>query len=73
MQIIPPYDHTSSQRLGRSLTAEEVVHHIDLNKHNNEPSNLAVLPDQAMHARIHFGKVDDAIIQGFSLLKITNR
>ena len=31
----------------------EVVHHIDRNKRNNEPSNLLILPDQAAHARLH--------------------
>lgn len=62
----------AEQYLGRSLTQDEVIHHIDLNKHNNEPSNLAVLPDQAMHAYIHFGKANDEFVQRFSLIKIAN-
>lgn len=29
--------------LGRSLTAEEIVHHKDFNKLNNKPGNLAII------------------------------
>lgn len=53
--------------LGRRLTAEEVVHHIDENKQNNHPSNLAVFPTQAHHARCHFGGMSDEELRGFSL------
>ena len=53
--------------LGRPLTSDEVVHHIDLNKHNNEPSNLAVLPSQAYHMSVHQGKVSNADLRRFSL------
>ena|SRR3990167_7674474 len=42
--------------LGRKLKKGEIVHHIDENKHNNDPRNLAVI-DRADHARIHwYGK-----------------
>lgn len=41
--------------LGRSLEPGEIVHHVDLNKQNNHPSNLAVFPDQATHVRCHAG------------------
>lgn len=41
--------------LGRKLLPEEVVHHIDNDRRNNSPENLAVLPNQAYHARVHFG------------------
>lgn len=39
--------------LGRPLVAGELVHHLDENKRNNAPENLAVV-DAAEHARIHF-------------------
>lgn len=51
----------------RPLSKDEVVHHIDGDKHNNHPSNLAVLPDQAFHAKVHFGEVSDAELRQFSL------
>ena len=39
--------------LGRALTDEEVVHHVDGNKRNNDPENLMVLPSQSEHAKLH--------------------
>lgn len=39
--------------LGRPLTTREHVHHEDLNKRNNDPSNLIVFPSAAWHARHH--------------------
>lgn len=59
--------------LGRLLTSDEVVHHIDLNKHNNVLSNLMVLPNQSVHMDAHFGRLSDADIQRFSLIEIANR
>ena len=44
----------AERKLGRPLASGEVVHHIDGNKQNNSPENLAVLPSQAEHARVHF-------------------
>ena len=44
-------------KLGRPLKAGEVVHHLDGNKLNNDPANLAVLPSQSEHCKAHgFGK-----------------
>lgn len=54
--------------LGRALLPNEVVHHKDDNKHNNDPVNLAVFPTQAHHARCHFGEMSDAELQRFSLV-----
>ena len=41
--------------LGRKLNKGEVVHHIDEDKHNNNIENLAILPSQSIHAKVHFG------------------
>lgn len=38
--------------LGRKLNSTEIVHHIDGNKQNNEPSNLMVL-SQSEHIKLH--------------------
>ena len=38
--------------LGRLLNANEIVHHIDHNKHNNDISNLEVMTNRE-HARNH--------------------
>lgn len=39
--------------LGRYLSDEEVVHHIDFNKCNNDLTNLMVFASAEMHARYH--------------------
>lgn len=41
------------QKLGRKLKSNEVVHHIDENKLNNEPNNLE-LTNSKNHAKHHF-------------------
>jgi hypothetical protein len=43
----------AEQTLGRSLRPGEVVHHIDRNILNYDPSNLVVFPSQAAHAAHH--------------------
>lgn len=40
-------------KLGRYLTNEEVVHHIDFNKSNNDPSNLMLFKNQKEHMKFH--------------------
>lgn len=43
--------------IGRELTSDEVVHHKDGNKSNNDISNLEVVT-RAEHARIHAKDID---------------
>ena len=42
----------AEKMLGRSLRDDEVVHHKDHNKRNNDPSNLEVMT-QSEHAKLH--------------------
>ncbi len=59
------YEHIliSERKLGRLLNSEEVVHHIDDNKENNNPNNLIVFKTKADHTSFHHGgeliKLDD--------------
>ena len=39
--------------LGRILPPRSVIHHIDLNSHNNANSNLVLCEDQSYHTLIH--------------------
>ena len=39
-------------KLGRELTSDEVVHHVDGNPLNNKPSNLMVM-SRSEHSRLH--------------------
>lgn len=43
-------------KLGRTLLPGEVVHHIDEDKRNNDPSNLHVYANVAEHSRHHMLK-----------------
>ena len=45
----------AAQSLGRSLDAQECVHHKDENKRNNDPDNLMVFRTLADHAAFHKG------------------
>lgn len=40
-------------KIGRYLTEKEVVHHIDFNKQNNEPSNLMLFKNNSEHIKFH--------------------
>jgi len=39
--------------IGRCLTPIEVVHHLDLNRLNDSPSNLVLCADQRTHMRLY--------------------
>lgn len=41
------------QELGRPLDDAEIVHHIDRNPSNNDPSNLEVIENQTDHVLLH--------------------
>lgn len=47
------------RHLGRPLRDDEIVHHRDENKSNNDPSNLALM-DQSEHISIHIAAMHDA-------------
>lgn len=49
------YEHrvVAERSIGRHLTEDEVVHHLDCDRDNNSPENLLVLPNQQMHIRLH--------------------
>lgn len=54
--------------LGRALRAGEVVHHIDLNKHNAHPTNLAVFPGQSEHMKCHMGSMSACELDAYRLI-----
>ena len=43
----------AERMIGRKLKKNEVVHHIDLNKQNNEEKNLVVIPSNSEHSHLH--------------------
>lgn len=52
----------AEKKLGRILKREEVVHHIDENRHNNDLDNLMVFKTSADHSAFHKGV--DAVQDG---------
>lgn len=43
----------AERKLGRRLKPEEVVHHMDFNKRNNDPENLMIFASSYDHMRYH--------------------
>ena len=60
----------SEQLLGRPLGEDEVVHHRDNNKHNNDPGNLVVFPNSSYHARCHFGEMSEEEVDRYAILNL---
>lgn len=56
--------------LRRRLAPDEVVHHIDGDKQNYGPSNLAVFPSQSFHARCHAGHMAADELDRYRLLML---
>jgi len=44
------------EKLGRSLSAEEVVHHVNHNKNDFSPANLELKPNQSVHMKEHWAE-----------------
>lgn len=42
------------EKIGRFLTSEEVVHHIDENKLNDSPENLMLFSSNSEHIKFHY-------------------
>ena len=57
-KLMGKHEHRAvvEKKLGRALRKGEIVHHIDNDRHNNHPDNLAVMT-QPEHVRLHFTKV----------------
>lgn len=56
------YIVVASMEIGRYLTADECVHHIDLNPDNNSAGNLMVFASQSDHAKFHSSGLDVSIL-----------
>lgn len=51
--LIRDHRAIAEKALGKPLPQGAVVHHVDEDKSNNDPSNLVICPDHAYHALIH--------------------
>lgn len=56
------YIVVASTKIGRYITKNECVHHIDLNPDNNSEDNLMVFASQADHAKFHSSGLDMSIL-----------
>jgi hypothetical protein len=51
-RLISEHRYVMNNLFGRELFPSEIVHHVDGNKRNNDPSNLIII-SQSEHASIH--------------------
>ena len=49
----PAHRVAAEKKLGRKLKKGEVVHHVDFNGMNNDPSNLMIFKSNADHSKYH--------------------
>ena len=56
------YIVVASEKIGRYITKDECVHHIDRNPDNNAPDNLIVFSSNSDHAKFHASGLDVSIL-----------
>ena len=47
------HSNIAEQAIGKPLPRRAVIHHVDENPNNNNPSNLVICPSQAYHMLLH--------------------
>lgn len=52
----------AEEKLKRNLLPEEIVHHRDLNKLNNEPDNIMVFATKSDHTKFHMNNCDESLL-----------
>ena len=60
------------KHLGRRLTKEEVVHHVDRDKSNNDINNLILFPTKKAHTKFHYQQGDLKLSVGENKKKLIN-
>ena len=50
------------KKLGRKLSSEEVVHHIDGNNQNNLLTNLKIMQNKSFHMRHHWRELKEEVM-----------
>jgi hypothetical protein len=72
-KIGPDHAHRiiTEKHLGRTLFPAERVHHINEDKHDFAPENLAVFPSQSHHMRCHAGGMGEEELDRYRLLNMS--
>lgn len=68
-QYVPEHRSVAESAMGRPLTTDEKVHHVDQNKLNNDPTNLLVLGVLA-HGKLHAAMADYPDLDQRAWLKV---